>query len=308
MATMALELLRSAKKVGYVFSGGSSRCAFQVGALETLAELGVAPALCIGVSAGSWNAAAVAAHNDHRLRYYWRAFVRMPHVDVRNLWHEHSPWNYRELHRRTFARYVGLDRLRRADALPLLVAVTRLRDLESVVLDVRSAGDPLALLLASNYLPPFYTHPPRLDGERFGDGALTDNAPYERAFEEGCDAVVLLHMRGESEGGIGRSPRDFDHVIPPGYAARTVVIRPRHRLPVGFTERRWPELRAVMEIGLLRAREILLGEEHPETHVRGNGRSPVELAHRVLKRWPAARGGSRPRARPRGRRREVGPV
>jgi predicted acylesterase/phospholipase RssA len=285
----ALELLRSANRVGYVFSGGSSRCAFQVGVIETLDELGVKPALTVGVSAGAWNAAAVAAGSTRRLRYYWRAFVRMPHVDVRNLLREHSPWNYRELHRRTFARYVGAERLRSPDALPLFIAVTRLRDLASLVLDVRTVADPLTLLLASNYLPPFYTHPPRLDGERYGDGALSNNAPYEKAFAEGCDAVVLITMRGEREGGINRAPGEVDHVIPPPYAERTVVIRPRHRLPISFTERRWPELKAVIEIGRLRAREVLLGESHPETRARHDRRSPSELVHRVIRRLP--RGG-----------------
>src|SRR4051794_8509098 len=38
-------LLQQARKVGYVFSGGSARCAFQVGVIETLREIGVRPAL-----------------------------------------------------------------------------------------------------------------------------------------------------------------------------------------------------------------------------------------------------------------------
>ena len=62
-----LALLRDAKRVGYVFSGGSSRCAFQIGVIEALAELGVRPALAIGVSAGAWNAALVAARRESRL-------------------------------------------------------------------------------------------------------------------------------------------------------------------------------------------------------------------------------------------------
>jgi NTE family protein len=86
-----LETLANARKVGYVFSGGSSRCAFQVGAVEALAELGVKPALTIGVSAGAWNAAIVAARREHRIRYFWRSFMRMPRVDLRNLFVDHSP-------------------------------------------------------------------------------------------------------------------------------------------------------------------------------------------------------------------------
>ena len=54
-------------------------------------------------------------------------------------------------------------------------------------------------------MPPFYTHAPRIGGERYGDGGLTDNVPYEKAFAEGCDAVVLVTMKGESEGGLYRN-------------------------------------------------------------------------------------------------------
>src|SRR4028118_1583580 len=116
--TDALALLRSARRIGFVFSGGSSRCVFQVGVAETLLELGIRPAVCVGVSAGAWNAAAVAVGTGHRLRSYWRAFARMPYLDLGNLLRERSPFRFAEMHRRTFSRYVGAERLRSPQALP----------------------------------------------------------------------------------------------------------------------------------------------------------------------------------------------
>jgi predicted acylesterase/phospholipase RssA len=264
----ALEVLRSARKVGLVLSGGASRCAFQVGVIETLTELGFHPDLCVAVSGGAWNAAAVSAGTVPRLRHYWRTFVRMPRFDVRNLLRDHSPYRFPEMHRRTFSRYVGVERLRRPEACPVWVGVTRLRDRVGTFFDLRTVEDPLALCLASNYVPPFYTHAPRIDGERYGDGGMADNLPYEKAFAEGCDAVVLVTMKGVSEGGLYRNPREPDHVIPAPYRERTVVIRPRHRLPCAFTETRWGVLRSTMDLGSLRAREVILGEIHPETEVR----------------------------------------
>lgn len=269
--TAELDFLLSARRVGLVFSGGSARCAFQIGAAETLLELGVRPALCVGVSAGAWNAAAAAVGQTHRLRYYWRSFSRMPAVDLRNLLRERSPFRWNEMHRRTFGRYVSAERLRQPGTLPVFVGVTRLSDRQPVYFDLRTADDPLRVLLASNYLPPFYTHAPRIGGERYGDGGLTDNIPYAKAFEEGCDAVVLLAMKGESEGLPNRNPREIEHVVPPEYRDRLVIIRSRHRLPVAFLERRWPPLLRTIEIGRLRAREVLLGEVHPETEARAEG-------------------------------------
>lgn len=276
--TDALAFLLSARKVGLVLSGGSARCAFQVGTIETLLELGVRPALCVTVSGGAWNGAALAAGTFHRIRHYWRAFVRMPHLDLGNLLREHSLFRFSEMHRRTFGRYVGVDRLCRPEALPLFVGVTRLRDRQQVIFEARTVEDPFLLLLASNYLPPFYTHAPRIGGERYGDGGLTNNVPYEKAFEEGCDAVVLISNKGENEGGLYRNPGDYNHVVPSLYRERMVILRPRHCVPAGFTERRWPVLLQTMEVGRLRAREILLGESYPALDALPRGKSSLRSA------------------------------
>lgn len=276
---MTLERLRSAQKIAFVFPGGSSRCAFQVGVIERLFALGIKPAMTIGVSAGVWNAAMVAARSEHRIRYYWKSFARLPHVDLRNLLVELSPWRYAHNHRRTFARFVG-DRLTAPGALPCYVSVTRLRDRKGLLLGTHEVERPIDLLLAANYLPPFYTSTPRILGERFCDGGVTDNAPYELAFAHGCDAVVLVPVKGESEGGIYKSIHHVDHVIPEEYRDRVVVIRPRHRLPYGFREFRWEKLTELMTLGDLRAREVLLGERHPETDVRAEGPSPTVQALR----------------------------
>ena len=49
----ALDTSRNAKRVGFLFSGGSSRTFFQAGVVETLYDLGIKPSMCRGVSAGS---------------------------------------------------------------------------------------------------------------------------------------------------------------------------------------------------------------------------------------------------------------
>jgi predicted acylesterase/phospholipase RssA len=281
---MNLDDLRTARKVGLVLGGGSMRCSFQVGVIELLEELDIHPKVVVAVSGGVWSGAAVAAGTQSRLRYYWRAFARMPHLSLSSVWRDHSVFNFGELHRRTFRKYVGTERLRSPEALPLFVSVTRLRDRASVLLDARTIDDPLDLLMAANYLPPWYTYPPLVGGERYGDGGFTNNCPYERAFEEGCDAVIVVAVKGESEGGLYRSAADIDHIIPEPYASRTVVVRPRHRLPLAFTERRWERLRDIIDLGYLRGREVLLGEAHPMTGMRARGSAPTVMLARMLSR------------------------
>jgi predicted acylesterase/phospholipase RssA len=276
----AVERLRSAKNVGFLFSGGSMRCVFQVGVVETLYRLGIEPSVCLGVSGGAWNAAAVAAGNWKHLRHYWRFFTRMPHVDLRNLTREHSPFIWSRLHARAFDRYIREEKIR--DGLPLCVALTRLRDRASVIMDLHTATDPFRILLASNYLRPFYTHTPEIDGERYGDGGWSNNMPYEFLFERGCDAVVVMTMKGESEGGLYRHSNDWEHVI---MDERVIVIRPRYRLPLGFVERSWTKLAPIADLGALRAREVLLGEHHPECDLAGRGPAPTAYISAVRSRW-----------------------
>ena len=277
---MSLDQLRAAKRIGFLFSGGSARCAFQVGVVETLYALGIEPAMCLGVSGGAWNAAVVAAGNWRKLRTYWRFFNRMPYVDFRNLARDHSPFIWSRLHARAFDRYIREERIR--DGLPLFVALTRLRDRSSVIVDAREASDPFRLLLASNYLPPFYTHTPEIDGERYGDGGWSNNLPYEFLLDRGCDAVVVMTMKGESEGGLYRNRDDWEHVVKD---ERVIVIRPRHRLPLGFIERRWTKLAPIADLGALRAREVLLGERHLECDLAARGPAPSAYISAIRTKW-----------------------
>ena len=91
---------------------------------------------------------------------------------------------------------------------------------------------------------------------------------------------MVVSQKGESEGGLFKRKGDYDHMVTD---PRVIVIRPRHRLPFGFTERRWDVLDELARIGYLRTREILLGEEHIETHVRAQGDAPSARARRILR-------------------------
>ncbi len=104
----------------------------------------------------------------------------------------------------------------------------------------------------------------------------------------GCDAVVLMASKGESEGGLYRSTGDPEHVIPEEYRDRVIVIRPRHRLPLGFVERRWEKLAPIADLGALRAREVLLGERHAQCDLAARGRAPSYYTTKLLRLFRSA--------------------
>jgi len=193
-----------------------------------------------------------------------------------------TPFRYAYLHERAFDRYVGRANLVSDESIPMWVGVTNLSTLESRVLSVREVPDPFQLILASNYLPPFYTKPVSIEGVEYGDGGLTNNLPYETLLDLGADIVLIIAINGESAGGLFRSPKEVDHEIPEEYADRVFVIRPRHRLPVFFVEWRWHMLASTINLGYLRAREELLGETHPRCANHSRSIEPVRSALRFV--------------------------
>jgi len=68
---------------------------------------------------------------------------------------------------------------------------------------------------------------------------VVEQLPSSSCFDRGCDAVVLMTMKGESEGGLYRHRNDWEHVVKD---ERVIVIRRATVLPLGFIERRWTKL------------------------------------------------------------------
>ena len=146
--------------------GGSSRCAFQIGVIEALAELGVTPSLAI-------------EHLRRRVeRRHRRRPFRVADPLLLAVVHAHAAHkNMRDICTSTIRRGAsatctsatstdssGPIAFAEPDALPLFVSVTRFGDGANVIFNARDVDDPLQLLLATNYLPPFYTHRPVIDG------------------------------------------------------------------------------------------------------------------------------------------------
>ena len=53
----------------------------------------------------------------------------------------------------------------------------------------------------------------------------------------------------------------------------------------GFVERRWTKLAPIADLGALRAREVLLGERHPECDLAARGPAPTAYISAVRSRW-----------------------
>jgi NTE family protein len=261
----------------FVFSGGGSLGAAQVGSLRALFEAGIVPDLVVGCSVGALNAAFLAIDPTMarvlELERIWRGLGR-EHVfgrgrplmhAVRRDDHLYEPEALRTLVR----SWVPLRDLSDT-AVPCHVVTT---DLESGQPAWWTSGDPIEVLSASACLPALFP-PVRLGDSLHVDGGVTTPVPIERALEQGALRVWVLDVTG---GGLGRKGNRMtaldvllqSFAISRSHLDRPVVLKPdqqviRLRCPdLGRLEMRdFSQTPRLMAAGYAVAQEALQAAGH----------------------------------------------
>jgi NTE family protein len=183
------------QRTAFVFAGGGSLGAIQVGMLRSLLSAGVQPDFVIGTSVGAINAGYFAgapnAEGVEKLAGIWSGLRRS---DV-------FPF--------TFASAVGLlrhpdyivnpSRLRHLidnnlpyarledAAIPVHVTATNVEGIPVLL----SKGPAVEAILASTAIPGIFP-PVRIDGEMLMDGAIAANTPIRVAADLGASRIVVL--------------------------------------------------------------------------------------------------------------------
>lgn len=185
------------RRTAFVFAGGGSLGAIEVGMLKALVEHGVRADLVVGSSVGAINAAYFAASPDidgvRRLEQAWRA-VRREDVFriglVRGLTglltgrgHLADPAPLRAL----LERWIPFRRLEES-AIPCIIVATDLLGGNAIEL---SSGPVVDALLASAALPGVF--PPVTIGGRFlVDGMLSSHTPISAAVSAEASRIIVL--------------------------------------------------------------------------------------------------------------------
>jgi NTE family protein len=183
-------------RTAFVFAGGGSLGAVQVGMLQALTERGECPDFVVGASAGAINAAYFAAHPDRRgadaLDALWRGLKRrdvMP-MRLRDILrvamrrdHLADPGGLRRL----LERHLPYRRLEEA-SIPLHAVAT---DLASGRETLLSKGSVIDAVMASAAIPGVFP-PVRIDGRELIDGGVANNTPISSALALGATRIVVL--------------------------------------------------------------------------------------------------------------------
>jgi len=181
----------------FVFAGGGSLGAIEVGMLQALVERLAPPDFVVGASVGAINAAYYAGRPDadgvDRLVAIWR---RLRSADVFPLSPLHGLLGFvgrrRSLLdpaplRALLARELPYQRLEEA-RVPCRIVATNVLDGSEVAL---SSGLVVEALLASTAIPGVFP-PTQLDGKYLIDGGISSNTPLSTAIELGAKRVVVL--------------------------------------------------------------------------------------------------------------------
>jgi NTE family protein len=186
----------SPSKTAFVFAGGGSFGAIQVGMMDSLARHGVSADMVVGSSVGALNGAFYASDPTvtgvERLANIWRGLSRhdvfpvtwrtllgflwrrdflIPHDGIRKLIDDHIP--YRNLE----------------DAkLPVHIVTTDIITGDSVVLSRGPAAD---AIVASTAIPGAFS-PVRYGDHYLADGAVSSNTPVRVAVEKGARRLIIL--------------------------------------------------------------------------------------------------------------------
>ena len=183
-------------KTAFVFAGGGSFGAIQVGMLHSLAAHGVTADMVVGCSVGALNGAFYAGDPTldgvERLGAIWRALQRhdvfpitwrtvlnflwrrdflIPHDGIRTLIDDHIP-------------YRNLEEAK----LPVHIVTTDIVSGDSVVL---SEGSTAEAIVASTAIPGAFS-PIRYRDYYLADGAISSNTPIRVAVAKGARRLVVL--------------------------------------------------------------------------------------------------------------------
>ncbi|MDY5626249.1 MAG: patatin family protein [Clostridia bacterium] len=190
-------------KIGVVDVGGGLRGIYAVGVLDYCMEHSIRFDLGIGVSAGSANLASYAASQIGRnYKFYTEYAFRRQYMGIGNFIFKHSfidmDYVYGTLCRSDGEYPLDYSALR-DNPMELYVVATDARTGQAKYFgkeDIRQ--DDYDIFKASSSIP-FICKPYEIQGVPYYDGALGDSVPIEKAFQLGCDRVVVILTKPEQE-------------------------------------------------------------------------------------------------------------
>lgn len=195
-------------KTGVIDVGGGFRGIYAAGVLDFCLDRNIAFDLGIGISAGSANLASfIAGQRGRNYRFYTEYGFRKQYASLENFIRRRSYIDMEYVYG-TLSNHDGenpLDyRAMQDNPMDFLVVATDARTGGARYFGKEDmAQDSYDVFKASSSIP-FFCPPYEIDGVPYYDGALGDPVPVKKAFELGCDRVVVILTKPEN---VLRTPK-----------------------------------------------------------------------------------------------------
>lgn len=188
--------MEGSMKTGIVDVGGGLRGVYAAGIFDYCLENDILFDLCIGVSAGSANVTSYMAGQKKRNYLFYTEYpFRKEYMSIQNFVRKKSyidmDYLYGTLSNSDGENPLDYQKIKQSSS-DLLVVATDAQTGKAVYFDKDNLKqDDYDILKASSSIS-FVCRPYEIDGVLYYDGALGDPVPVEKAFQCGCDRVVVI--------------------------------------------------------------------------------------------------------------------
>lgn len=186
-------------KTGLILEGGAVRGIFTAGVLDRLMENGIYLPYVIGVSAGGGNAMGYISRQIGRTARLINAPKAEAYYGLRQFFESKKVINldkmcYEYPYKQfpfDFNTYFGSD-------IESEYVCTCCETGSAEYFSENSEERKLLTIAKATCSVPMLCEPVEMDGKHYLDGSIADSIPIERAFEKGCDKVVIVLTKPES--------------------------------------------------------------------------------------------------------------
>ena len=184
-------------KIGLVLEGGASRTAYTCGVLDCLLDNEIYLDYVIGVSAGIAYGVSYSSRQTGRNYAIFEKYVEDPrYMGIKHfLGKKKSYYNLDFIYDEMPGKYLPFDWKAYFDyGMTSHAVITNISTGLPEYYRIDKEDHKWMLLRASSSLPILF-QPVKIGENLYLDGGITDSIPFERAFEDGCDKVIVVLTR-----------------------------------------------------------------------------------------------------------------
>ena len=183
---------------GLIDVGGGMKCAYSVGLYDYFMDNGIEFDYYLGVSAGSMNLLSyIAGERGRNIKIYRSSAESSEYLSISNLIQTGAYMNYEKVGE-DFYSEDGFDAFDfsafYSSEKPFVISTTDAESGKVKYFDRSHMTDRKSILdiVSASCCIPVVSKPIGIDGKAYFDGGLAEPIPFRKAFDDGCDKIVVV--------------------------------------------------------------------------------------------------------------------